>query len=277
MFLSFTSTPTDDMLPLRGIGWPQKLLCWLGVICCWPTGMLLSGWILLAKVPCLVVSARIGRDARWISSLSKNSRCGRLEQRDLDVVEQLLESAHAHTARLAAILQPLLELMLCIPMIAGSWWLLLGCTPWQSSMDPRSPVRDVMEHVPNELFIGGAALLMIAGLWPLYAPAAVSTACDELVAAVQALSPANQPAETAVLSEVDATPQKGGCDQPNAREDVAAKVDSLVQNVASLNCGKGLGFTLRRKRIDATLVNRAIGLAFGFALSVALVLLLILT
>jgi hypothetical protein len=46
MLMVFSSTPTTDMLPFRGIGWPEKVLCWIGVACCWPCALLITGWLL---------------------------------------------------------------------------------------------------------------------------------------------------------------------------------------------------------------------------------------
>lgn len=279
-FLSFTSVPTDEMLPLRGIGCAEMILCWIGAFCCWPSGMLLSGWLLFIKVPCVLVSDRIRRDARLVARLSSSSRGSTFEQHDLDMVQQVLQMAHEHTTRLATILQPLLELMLCIPVIGGSWWLILGCTP-RSGMDPRSPVRDVMQAVPKELFLGGAALLIFLGLWPLYAPGAVTGACDELVEAVQALPHSKQQAADVDAVAARTAVLEADCEQPDVQEDISSldcnqselrRVHSLVQYAAGLNSGQGLGFTFRKKRIGTAFVNRSIRLAFGSAMVLVLVL-----
>lgn len=264
MFLSFMSTPTADMLPLRGIGRLEKLLCLVGASCCWPTGMLVSGWLLFIKVPCLVVSDRIQRDARRVSCLSDGSRCVTLQQHDVEAVEQALQTAHEHTARLGAILQPLLELLLCLPVIGGSWWLALGCTDFEAGMDPKSPVHDVMHLVPHQLFLGGTALLIILGIWPLYGPGVVSTACDELVAAVRALAPPKQQVAAPGSSQTD-------CEAALEETKAIAQVHTLVQYAMGLNDGQGLGFTLRRKRIGAMFVNGAMRLAFAFVTVLALV------
>ena len=288
MLMVFSSTPTTDMLPFRGIGWPEKVLCWIGVACCWPCALLITGWLLFINVPCLVVSDRIRRDARRVGSLSETRTGGTLQRVDWDSVTLALQTAHEDTVRLGAILRPPLQMLLAIPMLAGSWWLALGCTP-QSGVDPRSPVIGVL--VPNQVFILGALLLIVLGLWPLYAPAAITTACDELVEAIRKLPQAEgcEPLESghAATDESGSPTSKGegvvdveqgaaaaAAAAAAAGSDAAAGIQRLLQFAAELNQGQGLGFMLRGKRIGTAFVTRTLRLAFGYTVALVAVLLL---
>lgn len=250
-------TPGPESLPLRGVGWLECVLPWIGALCCWPCGMLVTGWLLFIQVPCLVVSDRIRQDARRVERMAESSATP-MSPDVWDSLKLTLQTAHEYTVRLGLVLRPPLQLLLCMPVLVGSWWFVLSVTP-STGLDPRAPVAFLFEYFPPAFYIFGALTTWCIGVWPLYAPAEISTACDELAGAIEGLQ------HRGVKGQPQQKQQQTEDDRENGQVVPAAdllRIDGLVKFAADLNDGQGLGFTLRRKRIGVAFVERTLWLLF---------------
>ena len=130
MLRLFFADPTPGNLPLIGVGIFEKVLAIVSIFCCYPTGMLISGWLLFITVPCLVVSDRIRRQARRVRSMREQG------QVDWDALVAAIQMAHEDTLRLGAILRPPLQMFRESPLFL--------------SVSPLSPIHFLVPGVSSD-------------------------------------------------------------------------------------------------------------------------------
>lgn len=256
-FWILTTTPTAGMLPFGDIGWPEQVLAVIGMICCFPTGMLLTGWLLFITVPCVVISDRIRRQARGVRRMRGCTASGAARVIDWDSLMRALQLAHSDTTRLSLLLGPGFQMFMSFGILAGTWWFGFACTS-REGIDPRSPILAIMEYFPAPYFFFSALLVVIIALWPLHAPAGITDACDELVEAIEELRYDVAPAEK-VASNVGAIGFDYSYKKPQRPAPDLVRINGLVQFAAELNQARGLCFTLRGSRIGPETVTSIMG------------------
>ena len=104
-----------------------------------------------------------------------------------------------------------------------------------------------MEFFPPAFYMVASILTWWLGFWPLFAPAAMTTACDELMDSIKELRPA-----------LLATSTEAGEQQGLRPAEDRVRIDALIHFASELNKGVGLAFTLRGKRVDAGSVTSAL-------------------
>ena len=104
-------------------------------------------------------------------------------------------------------------------------------------VDDRSATKGLQEVFPPAFYFANATAMVVLGFWPLYAPASMTTACDDLIDAIKDLRClATQLRSAAEL----------------------ARIVGLTQHASELNRGVGLCFTLSGLRIDERFVTNAL-------------------
>lgn len=210
----------------QGLHLDEQLFVFLGIVACPISGIICSGWLLFIFVPCLVAEERIRQQTARIRS--KNARTA-----DYDDIMGAIQSVHETTVRLGALLSPpLLGIMFCCLMIGGFWMMIALAPP------PQDADSWALEYLPPWLLVLGVAMMYIGGLYPLFAAANVTGACEEMASAINELRGAKGPDGRVVLT----SPEN------------LTRIDGLRRYLRELNRHQGLGFSLRRKRITSTFV-----------------------
>ena len=198
----------------------------LGIIACPISGVICSGWLLFIYVPCLVAEETIRQQTARIRS--KNARTA-----DYDAIMGSIQNVHETTVRLGALLSPpLLGIMFCCLMIGGFWMMMALAPP------PDNDDSWALRYLPPWLLVLGVAMMYIGALYPLFAAATVTGACEEMASAINELRGAKGPDGRVVLTSPDNL----------------TRIDGLRRYLRELNRHQGLGFSLRRKRITSTFV-----------------------
>jgi hypothetical protein len=209
-----------------GLHLDEQLAMLLGIVACPISGMICSGWLLFIFVPCLVAEEKIRQQTGRIRS--KNARTA-----DYDDIMGSIQSVHETTVRLGALLSPpLLGVMFCCLMIGGFWMMMALAPP------PQDVTSWALEYLPQWLLVLGVAMMYIGGLYPLFAAASVTGACEEMASAINELRGAKGPDGRVVLT----SPEN------------LTRIDGLRRYLRELNRHQGLGFSVRRKRITSTFV-----------------------
>jgi hypothetical protein len=209
-----------------GLHLDEQLAMLLGIVACPISGMICSGWLLFIFVPCLVAEEKIRQQTGRIRS--KNARTA-----DYDDIMGSIQSVHETTVRLGALLSPpLLGVMFCCLMIGGFWMMMALAPP------PQDVTSWALEYLPPWLLVLGVAMMYIGGLYPLFAAASVTGACEEMASAINELRGAKGPDGRVVLT----SPEN------------LTRIDGLRRYLRELNRHQGLGFSVRRKRITSTFV-----------------------
>lgn len=200
----------------------------LGIVACPISGIICSGWLLFIYVPCLVAEEMIRQQTARIRS--KNARTA-----DYDAIMGSIQNVHETTVRLGALLSPpLLILMFCCVMIGGLWMMMALAPPPKQSPDGEESWA--LKYLPPWLLVLGVAMMYIGALYPLFAAATVTGACEEMASAINELRGAKGPDGRVVLTSPDNL----------------TRIDGLRRYLRELNRHQGLGFSLRRKRITST-------------------------
>ena len=209
-----------------GLHLDEQLFVILGIIACPISGIICSGWLLFIFVPCLVAEEKIRQQTARIRS--KNARTA-----DYDDIMGSIQSVHETTVRLGALLSPpLLGIMFCCLMIGG-FWMMIALAPPPPNVDSWA-----LRYLPPWLLVLGVAMMFVGSLYPLFAAANVTGACEEMASAINELRGAKGPDGRVVLT----SPEN------------LTRIDGLRRYLRELNRHQGLGFSVRRKRITSTLV-----------------------
>jgi hypothetical protein len=207
-----------------GLTLDEELFVVLGIIACPISGIICSGWLLFIHVPCLVAEETIRQQTARIRS--KNARTA-----DYDAIMGSIQNVHETTVRLGALLSPpLLGIMFCCLMIGGFWMMMALAPP------PTDPDSWALTFLPPWLLVLGVAMMYVGALYPLFAAATVTGACEEMASAINELRGAKGPDGRVVLTSPDNL----------------TRIDGLRRYLRELNRHQGLGFSLRRKRITST-------------------------
>jgi hypothetical protein len=208
----------------QGLHLDEQLVALLGIIACPISGIICSGWLMFIFVPCLVAEEMIRQQTARIRS--KNARTA-----DYDDIMAAIQSVHETTVRLGALLSPpLLGILFCCLMIGGFWMMIALAPP------PQDANSWALEYLPPWLLVLGVAMMYIGGLYPLFAAANVTGACEEMASAINELRGAKGPDGRVVLT----SPEN------------LTRIDGLRRYLRELNRHQGLGFSVRRKRITST-------------------------
>lgn len=216
----------------------------VAAVSCPVCGAIGCGFLLFFKIPCDVAVDRIQQKTRRIKSMTAATA-------DWNAVMGAVQYAHETTVRLGVLLHPPLASFQLVGALSGSWWFVCGIAP-RANIQEGNPLRDIF----GSQFFAFAALMVTAGsLWPLYYPAAMTKACDDLLVAITRL-------RTAEAARCPNAPQQHPQPQHQRQQQTSnlaspndlIRIQGIETYAAELNRRQGIGFQHRYKLITYTFV-----------------------
>ena len=222
----------------------EQLLCVLGCCCSPLTAHLAAGWLLFINVPCQIATDRIRGHARRIREMRSVNTNG-------DSILGMVQEAHENTVRIAGVIRPPLVITWGVCWLIAGNLAANGIAP-RDDIDPNSVGANALRILSPASLLISAASLVLAGMWPVLKPAEMTTACDELMAAISSL----RCVPRAVLLEAEPSGRRKTDRLATPRK--LALVQQLQEYAQGLNRGEGLGFCLRRKRVTTAEVHMVV-------------------
>jgi hypothetical protein len=260
--------------------------------------MVVSGWIVFITLPCVVVTDHIRRSARRIAAAASEAvlaieqqqgqqqgrqQQGRQQQQlDWNSMMHMVQEAHEKTVKLGSVLAPAMIVTQAILFTCTIWFAINCIAPRTTIVDDVGTPGAVFNTVLSPtLFLLFAMASAIFALWPLFGPAEVTLACDELVESIRALRSrtltctctANTITNTSTGdSDSDATGSStattsstggsggGGGSGGRHRQRLLQpssliRIEGICRYAMELNRSQGLGFCLYKRRITPALVT----------------------
>lgn len=172
----------------------RGVLCSLvvfGLTLC-PCAVIITGWLVFLKAPCVVICDRVKFSAARVRQMTSDTA-------DYDAIMGYIQEAHELTVRLGVLLSPPLLGTCIISTLISFQWLFAAsiCLYCESNhLDgwvDQATEKHLIAHIPVPAWFACAFVVIQCPVWPLFAAASATTACDELVEAVAALRNARQP------------------------------------------------------------------------------------
>ena len=161
----------------------SQFLAVAGMCLCPCTAMVISSWLLFIKVPCMVVTDHIRMSARQIALVDPT----RATKVDWNGCMSTVYRAHESTVRLGRVLAPALTVTQAVLALAALWFVICGITPRDTIDVASGPGAALTLFFPSQVFYLFSSVMTIGALWPMFGPAEMTLACDELMAAVHGL------------------------------------------------------------------------------------------
>ena len=147
----------------------------VGVLMFPPVCVIGSGWLLFLHIPTIIVCDHVNRSTQAITAARKR---GTDHGINFDAIMQTLQRTHDSTKHLSILLAPALKTLLMMGATMCTHWLLMALTPRQHTGGT----------LPKpEIFFSGMIVMVIVCTWPMMSGASVTTACENLTAAIHAL------------------------------------------------------------------------------------------
>jgi hypothetical protein len=231
-----------------------SLIGFFGAFC--PCTVIVAGWLIFLKAPCVIVCDRIKFSAARVRQMTS-------ETAEYDAIMGYIQEAHELTVRLGVLLSPpLLGCSLMCTGIALQWVFAASIVQYAESnhldgwIGPTG--ESLVPHMPVPAWFGCAFVVIQGPVWPLFAGASATTACDELVEAVAALRNSRNNAvlhhhrrhapvgngEPTVAAAAAAAAGAGAVIKMAAPENLI-RITGLMHFAQDVNRGAGLGFLLQ--------------------------------
>eukprot|EP01043_Picozoa_sp_COSAG02_P053782 COSAG02_NODE_5991_length_3886_cov_2.197254_1_plen_299_part_00 len=211
---------------------PAEVLCLGTLAVSWP-GFILCDQVgyFIPELGCAVAKDRVREATKRVQASTPTTA-------DYDRLLADIIDAEAFVSSLSKFLAHATKVGLGVSVLFGCLFIFIGL----SGVGPPSDL-DVgwnTYHWP-QIFLGVGMVLIILAVYTLVLPATVTSACEELMDAINKMREAKAPGELSARMP------------PNICE-TEASIDYLLQYVKNLNRRRGMGFTLHRKRISHSFV-----------------------
>ena len=220
-------------------------------------GAIGCGFLLFFKIPCAVAVDRIHQQTRRIQGMTAATA-------DWNAVMGAVQQSHETTVRLGALLRPPLTSFHLVGLLAGCWWFVCAIAP-RTNVPPTHPLS--VYFLP-EFFFVAIIMVCVGAVWPLYYPAAMTQACDELLSTITRLRTVevegHPTAARAASAAAAARPEHRGAVRAGLMRQKAfalaspnnlIRIEGICRYASELNRGQGLGFCLRRVLITNAFVT----------------------
>eukprot|EP01046_Picozoa_sp_COSAG06_P034957 COSAG06_NODE_3708_length_4993_cov_33.759297_3_plen_599_part_00 len=216
-----------------------------------PCAVIVAGWLIFLKAPCVIVCDRIKFSAARVRQMTS-------ETADYDAIMGYIQEAHELTVRLGVLLSPpLLGCSLMCTGVALQWVFAASMVQYAESnhldgwIGPTG--ESLVPHMPVPAWFGCAFVVIQGPVWPLFAGASATIACDELVEAVAALRTSTNAAvlhrhRHASVGNGEPTVAAGagaGAVIKMASPENLVRITGLMHFSQDVNRGAGVGFLLQ--------------------------------